>query len=341
MTSRRKVDLIENMTVARRRSDTSLRRLMRRSARRSVRSALPPAQGLPGHDRHMLEAMSLTRVVGDHDLIAPTVVVAFDAWVDAGSASSSAAELLAGGGTVVASFESDLLYDYRARRPTLDILDGRPASLEWPELALRRTRLGERDVLVLAGPEPDFRWRELAQDTVGLARELGVEQWISLGAIPAAVPHTRPVPVLGTESSPGLLRGGVQPGPAGLLRVPSAAISVLDLAMAQAGVPALGYFAQIPHYVSGTYPAAAIELLRAIGRHLDVVIHLGSLPDEAEQLRSRLDTATAVDEKTRAYVERLEGMVDESRLPAGDELISEIERFLRERGDEQGGGRIH
>jgi hypothetical protein len=285
--------------------------------------------------------MSLLRNVGAHDFIAPTVVVAFDAWVDAGSASSTAAEAMVSGGAVVATFESDLLYDYRSRRPTLDIADGRPTSLEWPELALRHTRLGERDLLVLAGPEPDFRWRELAHDAVELARDLGVEQWISLGAIPAAVPHTRAVPVLGTESSPGLLRGGVEPGPAGLLRVPSAAVSVLDLAMSDAGIPALGYFAQIPHYVSGPYPAAAIELLRALGRHLDVVIHLGSLPDEAEQLRSRLDTATAVDDKTRAYVERLEGMVDESRLPAGDELISEIERFLRERGDEQGGGQIH
>lgn len=285
--------------------------------------------------------MSLVQIVGAHDFSAPTVVVAFDAWVDAGSASSTAAETMVSGGAVVAAFESDLLYDYRARRPTLDIVDGRPAGLEWPELVLRHTRLGERDVLVLAGPEPDFRWRELARDTVGLARELGVEQWISLGAIPAAVPHTRAVPVLGTESSPGLLRGGVEPGPAGLLRVPSAAVSTLDLAMSEAGIPSLGYFAQIPHYVSGPYPAAAIELLRALGRHLDVVIHLGSLPDEADQLRSRLDTATAVDEKTRAYVERLEGMVDESRLPAGDELISEIERFLRQRGEDHGGEQIH
>ncbi|HUG47642.1 MAG TPA: PAC2 family protein [Candidatus Limnocylindria bacterium] len=285
--------------------------------------------------------MSLVQLVGEPDLIAPSFVVAFDAWVDAGSASSTAAEALVAGGSVVAKFESDVLFDYRARRPTLDIVDGRPASLEWPQLAVRHTRLGERDVLVLSGPEPDFRWRELAADLVELARQLSVEQWVSLGAIPAAVPHTRPVPILGTESAGGLLRGGVQPGPAGLLRVPAAAVSVLDLAMAEAGIPAVGYFAQIPHYVSGPYPAAAIELLRALGRHLDVVIHLGSLPDEAEQLRSRLDTATAVDDKTRTYVERLEGMVDESRMPAGDELISEIERFLRERGEEQGGGPIH
>ena len=276
------------------------------------------------------------------DLVSPTVVVALDAWVDAGSASTKAARELAGDDApAVATFEADLLYDYRARRPTLDILDGRPVRLHWPELSLRRVRLGERDVLVLTGPEPDFRWRELAEDVASLARSLEVEQWISLGAIPAAVPHTRAVPILGTESSPGLLRGDIPAGPAGLLRVPSAAISVIDLAVAEAGIPALGYYAQIPHYISGEYPAAAVALLDAVGRQLDVEVPAGELNEEAEQLRARLDTATEIDEKTRVYVERLEEMVDEARLPAGDELINEIERFLREQGNEPGHGQVH
>ena len=276
------------------------------------------------------------------EMAAPVMVVAFDAWVDAGSASTSAAEaLLDDASAVVASFEADLLYDYRARRPTLDILDGRPTHLNWPVLAVRRAKLDERDVLVLTGPEPDFRWRELANDLVALARELEVGEWISLGSIPAAVPHTRPVPILGTESSPGLLRGGVSAGPAGLLRVPSAAVAVLDLAIAEGGISALGYFAQVPHYISGEYAPAAVALLGALATHLGVEIDPGELVTEAEQLRTRLDTATAVDEKTRAYVERLEQMVDEARLPAGDELISEIERFLRERGNEPGHGQVH
>lgn len=281
-------------------------------------------------------------MVDDSGLVAPTVVVAFDAWVDAGSASTSAIGALADeSALLVASFDVDLLYDYRARRPTLDIVDGRPARLDWPNLTIRRTHLGERDVLVFTGPEPDFRWRELADDVVAFARSVEVEQWISLGAIPAAVPHTRPVPILGTESSPGLLRGDVAPGPQGRLRVPSAAISVLDVAIAEAGIPALGYFAQIPHYISGEYAPAALALIEALARHLEVDIAAGALRAEAEQLRTRLDTATALDEKTRAYVERLEEMVDEARLPAGDELISEIERFLRERGEEPGHGQVH
>ncbi len=270
------------------------------------------------------------------------MVVAFDAWVDAGSASTLAVgALIDDDAPIVAELDADLLFDYRARRPTLDILDGRPANLNWPSLAIRRARLGERDVLVFTGPEPDFRWRELAADVVAFARSVEIEQWISLGAIPAAVPHTRPVPILGNESSPGLLRGDVEAGPRGRLRVPAAAISVLDVTIAEAGIPALGYFAQIPHYVSGEYAPAAVALLEAVTKHLGVRVEAVALRAEAEQLRTRLDSATALDEKTRTYVERLEEMVDESRLPAGDELISEIERFLRERGEEPGHGQVH
>ena len=106
------------------------------------------------------------------------------------------------------------------------------------------------------------------------------------------------------------------------------------MAISAAGIPALGYFAQVPHYVSGPYPAAAVELLRAVGRHLDHEIAFGALIEEADQLRDRLNIATGADETTRTYVERLEAMVDEARLPSGDDLISDIERFLRDRGNE-------
>jgi hypothetical protein len=280
--------------------------------------------------------VTLYRIDSLPDLIAPVCVVAFDGWVDAGSAATTAADLLVEDGELVATFDADRLYDYRARRPTLEIVGGRPASLEWPELTLRSARLGARDLVVLTGPEPDFIWHELCDAAVGLAEQLGVVEWIGIGAIPAAVPHTRPVPILGTESRPGLLRGGVEPGPDGVMRVPAAAVSVLDRAAADAGLPTVGYFAQIPHYLSGPYPAAAIELLRTLGRHLGEEVDLGTLPEDARQLASRLDVAASAEDTTRAYVERLESMVDEARRPSGDDLISEIERFLRERGNEAG-----
>jgi PAC2 family len=96
----------------------------------------------------------------------------------------------------------------------------------------------------------------------------------------------------------------------------------------------VGYYAQVPHYVSGPYATAALELLRALGRHLGADVPTGSLESEARELRSRLDLAAAADDTTRSYVERLETMVDEERLPTGDELINDIERFLRDRGGE-------
>ncbi len=280
--------------------------------------------------------MSLYRLDDPGDVAGAPMVVAFDAWVDAGGASSTATDHLAEGGKVVATFDADALFDYRARRPTLEIQDGRLAELTWPTLDVHRASHGSRQLLVLSGAEPDYRWRDLANSVVELALELRIGQWISLGAIPAAVPHTRPVPILGTESAPGLLRGDVSAGPSGLLRVPAAALSVIEMAIAAAGIPSVGYFAQIPHYVSGPYAPAAVALLKAVGSHLDLPLDLAELEEEAAQLRERLDAATASEDTTRAYVERLETMVDESRRPAGEDLISEIERFLREGGSEGG-----
>lgn len=276
--------------------------------------------------------MSLYRLVDDARPVAPTLLAAFDGWVDAGSAATTALEHLIDEATVVAEFDADQLFDYRARRPQLEIVDGRLAELTWHQLVLRRARLDDRDLLVLVGPEPDYQWRAFTTDVLSLARSLDVVEWISLGAIPAAVPHTRPVPILGTEASPGLLRGEVSPGPEGVLRVPSALVSVLELEASAVGIPALGYFAQVPHYVSGPYAPAAVALLRALANHLAASIAADDLETEARELRQRLDTAAGLDETTRTYVERLESMYDEQRLPAGDDLIADIERFLRDQG---------
>jgi hypothetical protein len=265
------------------------------------------------------------------------MVVALDAWVDAGAAATSAAALLAEGGERIAGIDADGLYDYRSRRPTLHIDDGRLTSLDWPRLQVMHRAFSERDVLVLTGPEPDYRWQELARDLAALAQELRITTWLTLGAIPAAVPHTRSVPVLGIQSQGGLLAGGIEQGPAGAMQVPAAAVSVIDLAVAAAGIPTLGYFAQVPHYVSGAYPAAAVALVRAVEPHLSDTVTTAVLELEARSMSGRLDAAAAADDSTQAYVTRLEEMVDESRLPSGDELIGEIERFLRDRGSEESG----
>jgi hypothetical protein len=148
------------------------------------------------------------------------------------------------------------------------------------------------------------------------------------------------VPVLGTASSAGLLPENVPQGPEGRLRVPSALVSVLELAVSQAGIPAVGFFAQVPHYASGAFPTAAVELLGRLGNFLGTDLPLGDLPQRALETRTLLDAAVSAEERTRSYVERLEAMADEARLPAGDELIADIERFLRDGGDggRNGGG---
>ena len=221
--------------------------------------------------------MSLYRIDDEPGFEAPVMVAALEGWVDAGSSGTTAASQLAESGRVVATFDTDAIYDYRSRRPTLDILDGRPITLEWPQLVVSATKVDERELLVLTGPEPDYRWRELADDVIALCRRFGVASWASLGAIPAAVPHTRPVPILATASASGLLPSGIRQGPDGLLRVPSAALSVLELAAAEAGIPAVGFFAQVPHYVNATYPTASIALLTALGRYLGVELPVGQL----------------------------------------------------------------
>ena len=280
----------------------------------------------------MLAAVSLYRLADMPPLTAPVLVAAFDGWIDAAGASSAAVDQLGAGGEPAATFDGDVLYDYRARRPVLDIVDGTLTDISWPELSLRRAHLGHRDLLVLSGPEPDYRWRELADAVAEIAVQLEVAQWVSLGAIPAAVPHTRPVPILATASQPGLLPPGVQQGPQGLLRVPAAALSVLELTTTGRGVPAVGLYAQVPHYVGGAYPAATVALLEHLERHLDVPVPLGQLPEAAATQRATLDEAVAQDEDAASYLARLETLLGDERIPSGEEIASEIERFLRESG---------
>ena len=121
---------------------------------------------------------------------------------------------------------------------------------------------------------------------------------------------------------------------------------MLELAASSSGIPAVGFFAQVPHYVNATYPAASIALLSALGRHLGIEPPVGQLATRALERRNLLDAATATDDDTKAHVERLETLVDQARLPEGDELIADIERFLREgsaddEGDGGGGSRLH
>jgi hypothetical protein len=264
-------------------------------------------------------------------LRAPVLIAAFDGWIDAAGAATACANHIAEDGRVIASFDVDSLNDYRARRPVLDVVDGVLARMQWPDIVLRHASFGGRDVLVLVGPEPDYKWKQLGDDLLELAIRLGVVEWISLGAIPAAVPHTRPVPVLATASTDASLRDGEQQGPGGILRVPAAALSAVEMTVAAAGIPAIGYYAQVPHYIGvSAYAPATLALLQHVERRLGVTIPLKALGDDAVAQRERLDAAIAEDDDSKEYLARLEALASEERMPSGDEIASEIERYLKE-----------
>lgn len=270
-------------------------------------------------------------------LSAPVLVVAFDGWVDAGGAASGAAGHIARNGRVVARFPGDELFDYRSRRPILDVNDGRLSQLTWPEITVRHVPVDGRDLLVMTGAEPDLRWEALAADVVVMAKALAVSAWVSLGAVPAAVPHTHPVRVMATASEDGLLHNGEHVGPPGALRVPAAALSVLEMAASGSGLPAVGFFAQIPPYAGTGYAAASVALLEHLGRHLSVGFELSQLRTTAAAEFLRFDAAAANDPETREVVAQLEAAADDEPtgpLPTGEELASELERFLREHAGE-------
>jgi PAC2 family len=284
--------------------------------------------------------MPLYRLADDlpnlHDAV---LVASFDGWVDAAEAASRAVAKVAAEGDVVAVFDADAIFDFRSRRPVLDVEDGRLSELVWPELAIRHVTLEDRDLLVFSGAEPDFRWQELAGDVVDLMAPLGVAQWVSLGAVPGPVPHTRPVPVMATASEDGLLMPGETRGPGGLLRVPAAALSAFEMAVSESGIPAVGFFAQVPPYASIGYAAASIALLDRLARHLGISFDVASLVDDERQQRESYDAAMAGDQILRETVSRLESVAGdiEEQIPSGDELAREIERFLRGQGEAGGG----
>lgn len=266
------------------------------------------------------------------DSIAPALIVSFQDWVDAGGAGSTAAHHIAEGGELVATFDTDAIFDYRSHRPVLDIVDGSPKAFAWPRLSLVRRRLAERDLFVLSGPEPDFRWREFAVDVLELALRLGVIEHVSLGAIPAAVPHTAPTSVMMTASNPELLSGATPIQ--GLLRVPAAAVSLVEWTMAENEIPAVGFWAQVPHYAS-PYVGGAIALVRRVESHLTVTIGAGALEEEDARQRTALQEIIAGNTEAQEYIERLESIQGEEQIPPAENIAEEVERFLRNqrRGD--------
>jgi hypothetical protein len=278
-------------------------------------------------------------------LDAPVLIMVLEGWIDAGFAAGTAmGTLLAGLDTEpVATFDTDQLLDHRARRPIMHLVDGVNTGMSWPSIELRAgTDLDGNDVLLLLGAEPDHAWHAFTEATMELIQDLGARLVVGLGAYPAAVPHTRPVTLSVTASTnelavvSGLLRGS--------LDVPAGVQAAIESRCGELELPAVGIWAQVPHYVSGEptpYPAASLALLDQLETTAGLRLPKAELSSDAERTRNRIDVAMAANDDHLGLLKTLEERHDEMlaeaasttaepMIPSADELGAEVERFLRD-----------
>jgi hypothetical protein len=276
------------------------------------------------------------------DLDQPILVVCLEGWVDAGLGADGAVQALLQHrpSELLATFLGDPLLDWRARRPTVRLLDGVVQGLDWPTIELRATKdAAGQDILVLRGPEPDFAWQPFGQAVAQLAGELGVRLAVGLGAFPAPAPHTRPIRLAATAppaSAELVRRVGTVPG---LLEVPAGIWHVLELALADAQVPVIGLWARVPHYVAGmSFPAASAALLDGLAQLAGLALDTTELHAAADVALRKVDELIAKSPEHTAMVRTLERNLDAlegnpldlPRVPTGDELAEELERYLRQ-----------
>ena len=282
--------------------------------------------------------MTLHDVVAWPSVTEPPLLVALEGWIDAGFGAAAAMAHLRSStdSTLVATFDTDELLDHRARRPVMHLVEGVNTGLTWPAIELRAGKdLDGRDVLLLTGPEPDMRWRAFTREVVQLALRLGVRIAVPLGAYPAPVPHTRAGRIATSATTDELAKrvGNVH----GNLDVPAGVHGAIERAFADAGLPAVGVWAQVPHYASAmAYPLASAQLVDAAAAACGLRLDSSALHDAARQLRARLDELVAANPEHVQMLRQLEAGYDaeapdapSALLPSGEQLASEIERFLR------------
>jgi len=272
----------------------------------------------------------------------PVLVTALDGFLDAGNASALAVTHLTDGkaGRVVASFEVDEFYDYRARRPPMTFLEDHYADYEAPRLVVRLMK-DELEVpyLLLTGPEPDIRWEAFARAVRTVVAHLGVRLVVSLGSVPMAVPHTRPVQLTNHATASRLL---VQENVwKGEIRVPASAQSLLELRLGEWGHDAMGFVAHIPHYVAQfDYPNAAAALLEGLEGVTGLQWDQSALKEAGEARQVEIATQIADSDDVREVVTGLEQQYDafhrqasnllaeDEAIPSGEEIGAQFEQFL-------------
>ena len=276
-----------------------------------------------------------------------TMVLVLDGFLDAGNAAARAAQhlidLTEGGGRVVATFDVDQFHDYRARRPPMSFVRDHYDSYDAPRLLVRMlTDSGGTPYLLLSGPEPDNRWEAFARSVREVVERFGVTRVVSMGSVPMAVPHTRPIAITHHANNPELLTG--ESPWRGELRIPSSAQALLEVRLGEWGHDAMGFVAHIPHYLAQLdYPKASGALLENVERAGRITVELSGLAAEAEDREAEIARYLAANEEVNDVVQALERQYDaferaeengnsllanDQPLPTGEEIGEQFEQFL-------------
>ena len=275
----------------------------------------------------------------------PTMVVVLNGWIDAGGAARAAAGAIEDdtSASPIAEFDDDVYVDYRARRPIMELRDGLNSVLNWERITLTHGHDHDgRDVLLLTGPEPDMAWHRFTRTVADLAELLGVRSFAHLGAYPFAAPHTRPARISVTSPSQDVLMR--VPYLRSSIDVPAGVAAALEHAMHDRGIPSIGIWAQVPHYIASmTYPAASVALLDGLRESTELVIDAATLRSDVMIQSRRLDSLVAANEEHQVMIRQLEELYDSTtgdgdgessmgpalEFRSADELAAEVEEFLR------------
>ncbi|WP_232547887.1 PAC2 family protein [Propioniciclava soli] len=248
----------------------------------------------------------------------PVVLAAFSGWNDAGDAATGAVDHLSGLGDTELAFALDPEdhYDFTETRPVLVRDESGERTLQWATTEVLVVHLEERDLVLINGPEPNFRWKAFCSSLVSLVRSVNPERVIAMGAMLADAPHSRPTPV--SEN------GTDYEGPTGI-------VGIFASACRDAGFDVTSLWASVPHYVSDPpNPKATVALLSRVEDLIDQTIELGDLPEHATVWEGRVNELVAEDPDIAEYVTDLEERYDTAEA-TGDEIALQFERYLRRR----------
>jgi proteasome assembly chaperone (PAC2) family protein len=281
------------------------------------------------------------------ELERPVLIAGFTGWNDAADAASVAVGAMATSWEArrFGGFDGEEFFDFQTTRPQVKLVDGVTREIEWPENMLSATEpsleaAADRGVILLSGPEPNFRWRAFSAAVVDLARALDVELVVTMGALLADVPHSRPVSVAANSQDASLvdslgLSASRYEGPTGIT-------GVLHRACADAGLPSVSFWASVPHYLPAVPSApAALALLDKLSGLLGMDVDTAELERTAETYQEQVSVAVSQDSDLSSYVSMLEARFDSQadqgprNLPSGDELAQELEGFLRDQRSEE------